>query len=69
MKLFSWKANVGYKCIADGFILAENREEAEKKLQLIPFHDKHEEVELDTDECGYDGCIVDENGVIVRWED
>lgn len=69
MKLFSWQAFVGYKCIADGYLLAENREEAEKKLQFVPFHDKHERVELDEDDCGYNGCDIDKNGVIVRWED
>lgn len=69
MKLFSWRVLVGYKCIADGYLLAENREEAEKKLQFVPFHDKYEEVELDTGSCGLDGCNIDDNGVIVRWED
>ena len=69
MRLFSWRAVVGNKCIADGYLLAKNREEAEEKLRFVPFHDKHEEVELNTDDCGYDGCIVDENGVIIRWED
>lgn len=69
MRLFSWRAVVGNECIADGYLLAKNREEAEEKLQFVPFHDKHEKVELDTDDCGYDGHIVDENGVIIRWED
>lgn len=69
MKLFSWKVTVGNECIADGYLLAENREEAEKKLQFVPFHDKHEKVELEDGDCGFDGCNIDENGVIVRWED
>ena len=69
MKLFSWKAEVGYRCIADGYLLAENREEAEKKLQFVPFNNKYEEVKLDIDTCGIDGCEVDKNGVIIRWED
>lgn len=68
MKLFSWKVIVGNECIADGYLLAENREKAEEKLRLVPFNDKHEKVELDTDCCGYNGCSVDKNGVIVRWE-
>lgn len=69
MKLFSWTVTVGNKYIADGYLLAENREEAEKKLQLVPFHNKHEKVELDTSSCGFDGRNIDENGVVVRWED
>ena len=69
MKIFHWEAKVGYECIADGYLLAENREEAEQKLKHVPFHDKHEKVELDDDDCGIDGCEIDENGIAVRWED
>ena len=69
MKIFHWEAKVGYKCVADGYLLAENREEAEQKLALVPFHDKHEKVELDDGDCGFDGCEIDENGIAIRWED
>lgn len=69
MRIFHWEAKVGYEVIADGYLLAENREEAEQKLQFVPFHDKHETVELDDDDCGFDGCQIDENGITVRWED
>lgn len=33
-------------CIADGYVLAENREQAKEKLKLLPYHNKYEEVEL-----------------------
>jgi len=33
MRIFHWRATVGYKCIADGYLLAENHEEAEQKLK------------------------------------
>lgn len=69
MKLFHWEVKVGYECIADGYLLAKNREEAEQKLQFVPFHDNHEKIELDDDDCGFDGCEFDENGITVRWED
>ena len=69
MKLFSWKAIRGRKCIANGYLLTESREKAIEKLRFVPFHDKCERVELDTDDCGYDGCEVRKNGVIVRWVD
>lgn len=69
MKLFNWTANVGDKCIADGYLLAENRAEAEEKLKLVPFHDRHEEVILDNDGCDYYGIEINENGVAIRWEE
>jgi len=69
MRIFHWRATVGYKCIADGYLLAENHEEAEQKLKHVPYHDKHESVELDDDDCGYYGCEIDEDGVAIRWMD
>ena len=48
---------------------AKNKEEAEKKLQFVPFNNTYEEVKLDIDSCGFDGCEVDKNGVAIRWED
>lgn len=69
MKLFHWEVKIRHDCIADGYLLAENREEAEQKLQLVSFHNKHETVELDDSDCGFDGCEIDENGIAVRWED
>ena len=69
MRIFHWEAKAGNEVIADGYLLAENREKAEQKLQFVPFHDKHETVELDDDDCGSDGCGVDENGIAIRWED
>lgn len=68
MKIFHWKATVGCKCIADGYLLAENRKEAEVKLNDVPFHGEHEELELD-DNCGAYGCAIDEYGVAIRWMD
>lgn len=70
MRIFHWEAKVGeYEIIADGYILAENRKEAEEKLKLVPYHDKHESVEIDDDDCGYDGTEIDEDGVAIRWCD
>lgn len=69
MRIFHWKVRVGNDCIADGYLLAENREEAERKLCLVPFHCKHEVVELDDDDCGFDGSKIDENGISIRWKD
>lgn len=69
MRIFHWKAKVYSKCIADGYLLAENRGVAEQKLRFVPFHDKHEIVELDDDDCGFDGCEIDENGIAIRWMD
>ena len=67
MRIFHWTVTVGYECIADGYLLANNREEAEQKLKFVPFDNKYEKVELDDDDCGYDGCKIDENGITVRW--
>ena len=69
MRIFHWEVIVGQEFMADGYLLAENREEAEKKLQLLPYKDKYEKVYLDDDDCGHDGCEIDENGIAVRWED
>ncbi len=69
MRIFHWEVKVGYDYVADGYLLAENREEAKQKLQLVPFYDKHEKIELDDCDCGFDGCEIDKNGIAVRWED
>ena len=69
MRIFHWRATVGYKCTADGYLLAENRKDAEEKLKHVPFHDTYEKIELDDDDCGYDGCEIDEDGVAIRWMD
>ena len=70
MRIFHWVAKVGeYEVIGDGYILAENRKKAEEKLKFVPFHDKHENVEFDDDDCGYDGTEIYENGVAIRWCD
>ena len=69
MKIFHWEVTVGNQCIADGYLLAKNRKEAEQKLKHVPFHDKHETVKLDDDDCGIDGCDINENGIAIRWED
>ena len=37
--------------------------------KFVPFNNKYEEVKLDIDDCGIDGCEVDNNGVIIRWEE
>lgn len=69
MKIFSWKVEVKNEVIADGYLLAKDRKEAEEKLKSIPFHDKHETVELDDADCGFYGCELNENGIGIRWED
>lgn len=69
MRIFHWEVKVGSECIADGYLLAANREEAKQKLQFVPFHNKYETIELDDDDCGFDGCKIDENGIAIRWED
>ena len=69
MRIFHWTVTVGNQCIADGYLLAENRKDAEEKLKLVPFHDKYEKVELDDDDCGYGGCKINEYGVAIRWMD
>ncbi len=69
MRIFHWEAKVGNNIIADGYLLAENREEAERKLKFVPFHDKHEVVELDDNDCGFDGAQIDKEGIAIRWED
>lgn len=52
MRIFQWHVVVGNIAIADGYVLAENREQAEEKLKLLPYHNKYEEVELADDICG-----------------
>lgn len=68
-KMYSWRALVGNTCIADGYIIAKSYEDAKERLKYVPFHDKHEEVEIDTNECGGNGVTFDKNGVAIRWED
>lgn len=63
MRIFSWWVLVGNMGIADGFVLAENIEQAEEKLKLLPYHNKYEEVELADNYCNWDGCEIDENGI------
>ncbi len=55
--------------IADGYLLAKDRKEAEEKLKYVPYHDTHEVVELDDDDCGHDGKEINEQGIAVRWFD
>ena len=70
MRIFHWEAKVSkHEVIADGYLLAENHKEAEEKLKFVPFHDKHEYVEIEDDDCGYDGAEIDENGIAIRWMD
>ncbi len=69
MKIFSWQAKVGGNVIADGYLLAKDRKEAEEKLKYVPYHDTHEVVELDDDDCGHDGKEINEQGIAVRWFD
>ena len=44
-------------------------ETKQKKIKLIPFHNKYEITDLDDSDCGTDGCKLDENGIGIRWED
>lgn len=72
MRIFHWECKLGNEngeCIADGYLLATDLKDAENKLKFVPYHDKHEHVYLDTDDCGVDGCEIDENGIAIRWED
>ncbi len=69
MRIFQWHVIVGNIAIADGYVLAENREQAEEKLKFLPYHNKYEEIELEDNICGWDGCEIDENGIATRWED
>ncbi len=69
MRIFHWEVKVKHECVADGYLLAEDREDAEEKLKYVPFYEKYENVELDNDDCGYDGCEFDGNGIAIRWEE
>lgn len=40
MRVFAWQALAENMCIADGYVLAENREQAKEKLKLLPYHNK-----------------------------
>lgn len=40
MKIFSWQAKVGGNVIADGYLLAKDRKEAEEKLKYVPYHER-----------------------------
>lgn len=42
MRIFHWETKVELAVIADGYLLAKNREEAIEKLKLIPFNNKYE---------------------------
>lgn len=68
MRVFEWTATIGGECIADGYLLANDRDEAEAKLSLVPIA-KGARASIDDDICGEEGCPLDENGVAIRWED
>ena len=68
-KMYSWRALVGNTCIADGYLMAKSWEDATERLKYVPFHDKHETVELDTTDCGCNGIVFNDDGVAIRWED
>ncbi len=69
MRIFHWETKVKLGVIADGYLLAKNRDEAIEKLKLIPFNNKYEKIELDDGDCGINGCKLDKNGIGIRWED
>ncbi len=66
MKIFSWNVIKKDEYIADGYVVAESREDAEEKLKLLPYNDSDTKIELDEDD-GYEGCNIDENGIAARW--
>lgn len=69
MRIFHWETKVKLGVIADGYLLAKNRDEAIEKLKLIPFNNKYEKIELDDGDCGINGCKLDKNGIGIRCED
>lgn len=70
MRIFHWSVSIGdYKCIADGYLLAKDRKDAEDKLTKLPYHGRYEEAYLDDDDCGYNGCEINEDDIAIRWED
>ena len=64
MRIFFWRAYADDgKSIADGYLLAENRKVAEKKLEKVPYS-KHAKVKLE------EGYVLDAEfdiyGVAIR---
>lgn len=70
MKLFSWVIIVDGEFVADGYLIAPNREEAVEKLCYIPCADRYDnEIITLSEDCGYDGVDIDEVGLIIRGTD
>ena len=67
MKIFEWEARVNNRYgfpIADGYVIAENVEEAKEKIKTIDYGERVYVV-LDNE---YGSDILD-TGVVVRWEE
>ncbi len=70
MRIFYWQATGQQpEDFAHGYVLAENREQAEEKLKLLPYNNKCERIKLVDKWVGRNGCEIDENGLATRWED
>lgn len=67
MRIFCWKARFRHRYVAGGYLLAENREEAIKKLKCISLDNLSEEIELSDEISEYDGYEINENGVAIKW--
>lgn len=66
-----WYFNVmvGNRLIADGVVIADTIEEAERKVKK-EYTNPYEKVEITTDDNGTDGTKENKNveGLFVRWE-
>lgn len=74
MRIFAWDAECRDSSgnpvfYAMGYILAHDREEAEAKLVLIPLDRDDAVVQLNDDDCGWDGTEVNADGISLRWFD
>lgn len=69
-KLFSWKAKTDKRCVGNGYVLAKDRTEAEKKIDYLHAdglfaNSSGITFELDDDDCGYNGCVFDKQGICI----
>lgn len=68
--IWSFRVLVGNECIADGFVIANTKQDAEQKVK-IKYDNVYEKVEIDNDDNGEYGTQEDKEieGLFVRWED
>ena len=67
MKIFEWEARVNDRygsVIADGYIIANNVEEAKEKIKTIDYGERIYIV-LENEY----GSDISDNGIVVRWEE